>query len=171
MGYIVKIKSYKEIKENDIDAIVHSLPDYLRGPFNEIKKQAWGWPCACDINLPKGNEVMISGAYSISGKKAEDFCKYIQTELDKKGYDTSIFYTEGVLFDQEITKDTEKIKLNPEVNVDIPEVKLKDDYIDAATRSIQAFGVAFTAFKDVTESMAKAGKFINKDNCSHRNKK
>lgn len=92
MGYVTKIKSYKEIKENDIDAIVNSLPYYLRGPFDEAKKQSWGWPCYCDISLPKGNELIISGAYNISGDKAEEFWKYIQIELDKKGYDTTIIY-------------------------------------------------------------------------------
>ena len=179
MGYCIKLISYKEIKEEDVKSIIFSLPDYLRGPLDEAKEQTWGWPCVCDIHKPKGKELIISGAYVMSGDKAQNFTTYIQQELDKMGYDTSISYMNTVLFDEEASKDDKKIKLNPEINVDIPEVKLKDDYIDAAARvaeNLKEFNEkTTTSFKHAAEAMsnfgAKAADLIKngalKDSCSH----
>lgn len=99
MGYVVKLRSYKEIKESDIKSIIYSLPDYLRGPLDTVKEQQWGWPCVCDVHKPEGNELMISGAYNISGAQAQNFVTHMQNELDKLGYDTSISYTDGIIWD------------------------------------------------------------------------
>ena len=134
MGYCIKLISKKEIRESDVKSIISKLPDYLRGPLDDVKEQEWGWPCVCDIHKPIKNELIISGSYAMSGNKAQDFTSYIQHALDELGYDVDIAYTDTVLFDEEVSKDDKKIKLNPEINIDIPEIKLKDDYIDAATR-------------------------------------
>lgn len=97
------------------------MPDYLRGPLNEAKEQEWGWSCICDVSKPIGQELTISGAYTMSGDKAQEFTAYFQHALDELGYDIDILYTDTVLFDEEVSKDDKKIKLNPEINVDIPE--------------------------------------------------
>lgn len=170
MGYIIKIKSCKEFKEDDIDAIVHSLPDYLRGPFDEVKKQVWGWPCYCDINLPKGNEIIVSGAYGISGNKAEDFWKHIQTELDKKGYDTSIIYQEGVLFDEQIAKDTTNIKLyKKEEHLDIEEVELKSEYKKFCDAIVDFSDELMTVFKKLADAMYEYAKKIEEKRMEEQN--
>ena len=179
MGYCIKLVSKKEILESDIKSIIHNMPDYLRGPLNEIKEQEWGWPCICDIHKPIGQELTISGAYAMSGDKAEDFTAYMQHALDELGYDVDILYTDAVLFDEEISKDDKKIKLNPEINVDIPEVKLKDDYIDSAARMSKSLKkineTSFESFKAAAEAMSNFGvkaadlirNGILKDSCSH----
>ena len=115
MGYVVKLKSYKEIKESDIKSIIYSLPDYLRGPLDEIKETQWGWPCVCDVHKPDGNELMISGAYNISGTQAQNFVAYMQNELDKMGYDTSVFCADGIILDISTSKDS-KINKVTEIN-------------------------------------------------------
>lgn len=179
MGYCIKLISKKEIREDDVKSIIFKLPDYLKGPLNEVKEQEWGWPCICDIHKPIGQELTISGAYAISGDKAQDFTSYMQHALDELGYDVDILYTDTVLFDEEISKDDKKIKLNPEINVDIPEVKLKDDYIDSVARmaeNLKDFNEkTTTSFKHAAEAMsnfgANAADLIRnatlKDNCSH----
>ena len=179
MGYCIKLVSKKEILESDVKSIIHNMPDYLRGPLNEVKEQEWGWPCICDIHKPIGQELIISGAYAMSGDKAEDFTSYIQHALDELGYDVDILYTDTVLFDEEISKDDKKIKLNPEINIDIPEVKLKDDYIDSVARmaeNLKDFNEkTTTSFKHAAEAMSnfgvKAADLIKnaalKDSCSH----
>lgn len=134
MGYCIKLVSKKKILESDVKSIIHNMPDYLRGPLNEAKEQEWGWPCICDVSKPIGQEITISGAYAMSGDKAQDFTTYFQRALDELGYDVDILYTDTVLFDEETSKDDKKIKLNPEINVHIPEVKLRDDYIDTAAK-------------------------------------
>lgn len=109
MGYCIKLKSYKEIKENDIDMIVYHLPDYLRGPLDHVKKQEWGWPCICDIHKPKDRELIISGSISISGDRAKEFTYYIQKELDKLGYDVQIQYSDDIQYNIcELNIDEEK---------------------------------------------------------------
>lgn len=179
MGYCIKLVSKKEILESDVKSIIHNMPDYLRGPLNEIKEQEWGWPCICDVNKPIGQEITISGAYAMSGDKAQDFIAYMQHALDELGYDVDILYTDTVLFDEEISKDDKKIKLNPEINVDIPEVKLKDDYIDSVARmaeNLKDFNEkTTTSLKNAAEAMsnfgANAADLIRnatlKNNCSH----
>ena len=179
MGYCIKLVSKKKILESDVKSIIHNMPDYLRGPLNEAKEQEWGWPCICDVSKPIGQEITISGAYTMSGDKAQEFTAYFQRALDELGYDVDILYTDAVLFDEEVSKDDKKIKLNPEINVDIPEVKLKDDYIDAAARmseTLKDFNEkTTTSFKNAAEAMsnfgAKAADLIKngalKDSCSH----
>ena len=179
MGYCIKLVSKKEILESDVKSIIHNMPDYLRGPLNEAKEQEWGWPCICDVSKPIGQELTISGAYAMSGDKAQDFTTYFQRALDELGYDVDILYTDTVLFDEKTSKDNKKIKLNPEINVDIPEVKLKDDYVDAAARmaeNLKDFNEkTTTSFKHAAEAMsnfgAKAADLIKngalKDSCSH----
>ena len=157
MGYCIKLVSKKEILESDVKSIIHNMPDYLRGPLNEVKEQEWGWPCVCDIHKPIGQELTISGAYAMSGDKAEYFTAYMQHALDELGYDVDILYTDTVLFDEEISKDDQKIKLNPEINVDIPRVKLRDDYVDAA-ESMSNFGAK-------TADLMMNGTL--EDSCSH----
>lgn len=179
MGYCIKLVSKKEILESDVKSIIHNMPDYLRGPLNEVKEQEWGWPCICDIHKPIKNELTISGSYAMSGDKAQDFTSYIQHALDELGYDVDILYTDTVLFDEEISKDDKKIKLNPEINVDIPRVKLRDDYVDTAARmaeNLKDFNEkTTTSFKHAAEAMSnfgvKAADLIKnaalKDSCSH----
>lgn len=179
MGYCIKLVSKKEILESDVKSIIHNMPDYLRGSFNEAKEQEWGWPCICDVSKPIGQELIISGAYAMSGDKAQDFTSYIQHELDELGYDVDIAYTDGVLFDEIISKDDKKIKLNPEIKVDIPEVKLKDDYIDSVARmteNLKDFNEkTTTSFKHAAEAMSNFGvkatdlirNGVLKDSCSH----
>lgn len=179
MGYCIKLISKKEIREDDVKSIIFKLPDYLKGPLNDVKEQEWGWPCICDIHKPIKNELTISGSYAMSGDKAQDFTSYIQHALDELGYDVDILYTDTVLFDEEISKDDKKIKLNPEINVDIPRVKLRDDYVDAAARmaeNLKDFNErTTTSFKHTAEAMsnfgAKATDLIRnaalKDSCSH----
>ena len=179
MGYCIKLISKKEIQESDVKSIIFKLPDYLRGPLDDIKEQEWGWPCVCDIHKPIKNELTISGAYTISGNKAQDFTSYIQHALDELGYDVDIAYTNTVLFDEEISKDDKKIKLNPEINIDIPEVKLGEDYVDSAARmseKLKDFNEkTTTSFKNAAEAMSnfgvRAADLIRngalKDSCSH----
>ena len=179
MGYCIKLVSKKEIREDDVKSIIFKLPDYLKGSLNDIKEQEWGWPCVCDVNKPIGKELTISGSYAMSGDKAQDFTSYIQHALDELGYDVDIAYTDTVLFDEKIFKDDKKIKLNPEINVHIPEVKLRNDYIDTAAKiaeNLKDFNEkTTTSFKHAAEVMsnfgAKASDLIRnatlKDSCSH----
>lgn len=179
MGYCIKLISKKEIQESDIKSIIFNLPDYLRGPLDEVKEQEWGWPCVCDVNKPNGKELIISGAYAISGNKAQDFTSYIQQALDRLGYDIDVAYTDTISFDEKLSKDDKKIKLNPEINVHIPRVKLRDDYVDAAARvaeNLKDFNErTTTSFKHAAEAMSnfgvKAADLIRngvlKDSCSH----
>ena len=179
MGYCIKLISKKEIREDDVKSIIFKLPDYLKGPLNDVKEQEWGWPCVCDIHKPIKNELTISGSYAMSGDKAQDFTSYIQHALDELGYDVDILYTDTVLFDEEISKDYKKIKLNPEINIDIPGVKLRDDYVDAAARvaeNLKDFNErTTTSFKHAAEAIsnfgAKASDLIRNatlnDSCSH----
>ena len=179
MGYCIKLISKKEIREDDVKSIIFKLPDYLKGPLNDVKEQEWGWPCVCDIHKTIKNELTISGSYAMSGDKAQDFTSYIQHALDELGYDVDILYTDTVLFDEEISKDYKKIKLNPEINIDIPGVKLRDDYVDAAARvaeNLKDFNErTTTSFKHAAEAIsnfgAKASDLIRNatlnDSCSH----
>lgn len=179
MGYCIKLISKKEIREDDVKSIIFNLPNYLKGPLNEIKEQEWGWPCICDIHKPIKNELTISGSYAMSGDKAQDFTFYIKHALDELGYDVDIAYTYSVLFDEIVFKDDKKIKLNPEINIDIPIVKLRDDYVDAAARmseNLKDFNKkTTTSFKHTAEAMSnfgvKAADLIRngvlKDSCSH----
>lgn len=179
MGYCIKLVSKKEIREDDVKSIIFNLPDYLKGPLNDVKEQEWGWSCIYDVHKPIGQELTISGAYAMSGDKAQDFTSYIQHALDELGYDVDILYTDTVLFDEEISKDDKKIKLNPKINVDIPRIKLRDDYVDAAARmaeNLKDFNEkTTTSFKHAAEAMSnfgvKAADLIKnadlKDSCSH----
>ena len=179
MGYCIKLVSKKEIREDDVKSIIFKLPDYLKGSLNDIKEQEWGWPCVCDVNKPIGKELIISGSYAMSGDKAQDFTSYIQHALDELGYDVDIAYTDTVLFDEKISKDDKKIKLNPEINVHISEVKLRNDYIDTAAKiaeNLKDFNErTTTSFKHAAEAMSnfgvKAADLIKntalKDSCSH----
>ena len=184
MGYCIKLVSKKKILESDVKSIIHNMPDYLRGPLNEAKEQEWGWPCICDVSKPIGQEITISGAYTMSGDKAQDFTTYFQRALDELGYDVDILYTDTVLFDEKISKDDKKIKLNPEINVHIPEVKLRDDYIDTAAKiaeNLKDFNErTTTSFKHAAEAMSNFGvkaadlippnlirNGVLKDSCSH----
>ena len=179
MGYCIKLVSKKEIREDDVKSIIFKLPDYLKGSLNNVKEQEWGWPCICDVHKPIKNELTISGSYAMSGDKAQDFTTYIQHALDELGYDVDIAYTDTVLFDEKIFKDDKKIKLNPEINVHIPEVKLRNDYIDTAARvaeNLKDFNErTTTSFKHAAEAMSnfgvKAADLIRnatlKDSCSH----
>ena len=175
MGYYIKLKSYKEIKESDVKSIVYSLPDYLRGPIDTVKEQEWGWPCACDVHKPKGNELLISGAYNISGNSAQNFTTYIQNALDEMGYDTCLEYTEGILFDEVVTKNDKCVKLNPKVIVDVPkdiqEVELKPEYEKAAKALSDFSDKAMESFKKAADSISKAGKSLDKNNCTHCGRK
>ena len=179
MRYCIKLVSKKEIREDDVKSIIFKLPDYLKGSLNNVKEQEWGWPCICDVHKPIKNELTISGSYAMSGDKAQDFTAYMQHALDELGYDVDILYTDTVLFDEEISKDDKKIKLNPEINVDIPRVKLRDDYVDAAARmaeNLKDFNEkTTTSFRHAAEAMSnfgvKAADLIRngvlKDSCSH----
>ena len=179
MGYCIKLVSKKEILESDVKSIIHNMPDYLRGPLNKIKEQEWGWPCICDVSKPIGQEITISGAYAMSGDKAQDFTTYFQRALDELGYDIDILYTDDKEISKTVLFDDKKIKLNPEINVDIPRVKLRDDYVDAAARmaeNLKDFNEkTTTSFKHAAEAMSnfgvKAADLIRngvlKDSCSH----
>ena len=179
MGYCIKLVSKKEIQKDDVKSIIFKLPDYLKGPLDEVKEQEWGWHCVCDVNKPNGKELIISGSYAMSGDKAQDFTSYIQHALNELGYNVDIAYTYSVLFDEIVSKDDKKIKLNPEINVDIPRVKLRDDYVDVAARmaeNLKDFNErTTTSFKHAAEAMsnfgAKASDLIKnaalKDSCSH----
>lgn len=173
MGYCIKLISKKEIREDDVKSIIFKLPDYLKGPLNDVKEQEWGWPCICDIHKPIKNELTISGSYAMSGDKAQDFTSYIQHALDELGYDVDIAYTDGVLFDEIISKDDKKIKLNPEIKVDIPEVKLTTAKI---AENLKKFNeTSFGSFKNAAEAMSNFGEKASdliknaslKDICSH----
>lgn len=179
MGYCIKLISKKEIREDDVKSIIFKLPDYLKGPLNNVKEQEWGWPCVCDVNKPNGKELIIYGSYAMSSDKTQDFISYIKHALDELGYNVDIAYTYSVLFDEIVFKDDKKIKLNPEINVDIPIVKLRDDYVDAAARmaeNLKDFNEkTTTSFKHAAEAMSnfgvKASDLIKnaalKDSCSH----
>ena len=179
MGYCIKLISKKEIREDDVKSIIFKLPDYLKGPLNDVKEQEWGWPCVCDVNKPNGKELIISGAYAISGNKAQDFTSYIQQALDRLGYDVDVAYTDTISFDEKLSRYDKKIKLNPEINIDIPGVKLRDDYVDAAARVVENLKDfnerTTTSFKHAAEAIsnfgAKASDLIRnatlKDSCSH----
>ena len=155
MGYCIKLISKKEIREDDVKSIIFKLPDYLKGPLNDVKEQEWGWPCICDIHKPIKNELTISGSYAMSGDKAQDFTSYIQHALDELGYDVDIAYTDSVLFDEIVSKDDRKIKLNPEIKVDIPEVKLNTAKM---AENLKKFNeTSFESFKNAAEAMSNFG--------------
>lgn len=156
MGYCIKLKSYKEIKESDIKSIIFSLPDYLRGPLDKVKEQIWGWPCVCDIHKPKENELIISGSYAMSGDKTQEFTSYIQTELDKMGYDTYLEYIEGIPSDE--------IKIE---NTNVREVELKPEYNKAVKALADFSDEAMKSFKEAADSISKVGKSLDKNNCTH----
>lgn len=160
MGYCIKLKSYKEIKESDVKSIIFSLPDYLRGHLNEAKEQEWGWPCVCDIHKPKENELIISGSYAMSGDKAQEFTSYIQKELDKMGYDTYLEYIEGIPSDE--------IKME---NTNVREVELKPEYNKAVKTLADFSDKAMESFKEAADSLSKVSKSLNKDNCTHCGRK
>lgn len=85
MGYRCTLKANKNIKEQDVEEVLNTLPPYLSGPLGNTK-QSWGWSCGCDVYLPKRNQLDIGGSYSISGGIAEDFIKHIKRGLNNKGY-------------------------------------------------------------------------------------
>lgn len=171
MGYCIKLVSKKEILESDVKSIIHNMPDYLRGPLNEAKEQEWGWPCICDVSKPIGQELTISGAYAMSGDKAQEFTAYFQHALDELGYDVDILYTDTVLFDEVVTKDDKCVKLNPKVIVDVPkdihEVELKPEYNKAVKTLADFSDKAMESFKEAADSLSKVSKSLNKDNCTH----
>ena len=179
MGYCIKLISKKEIREDDVKSIIFKLPDYLKGSLNNVKEQEWGWPCICDVHKPIKNELTRYVLYVMSSDKAQDFTTYIQHALDELGYDVDIAYTDTVLFDEKIFKDDKKIKLNPEINVHIPEVKLRNDYIDTAAKiaeNLKDFNEnTTTSFKQETKVLSKFGAKASdlirnatlKDSCSH----
>lgn len=165
MGYYIKLKSYKEIKESDVKSIIYSLPDYLRGPIDTVKEQEWGWPCACDVHKPKGNELFISGAYNISGNLAQNFTTYIQNALDKMGYDT--YYVVTFLeYIEDIPSDEIKME-----NTNVREVELKPEYEKAAKALSDFSDKAMESFKKAADSISKAGKSLDKNNCTHCGRK
>lgn len=144
MGYCIKLISYKEIKEEDVKSIIFSLPDYLRGPLDEVKEQTWGWPCVCDIHKPNGKELMISGAYVMSSEKAQEFTSYIQIALDKMGYDTCISYYVDAAAGM-----AEKLK----------------DFNEKTTTSFKHAAEAMSNFGSKAADLIKNGAL--KDSCSH----
>lgn len=173
MGYCIKLISKKEIQESDIKSIIFNLPDYLRGPLDEVKEQEWGWPCVCDVNKPNGKELIISGAYAISGNKAQDFTSYIQQALDRLGYDVDVDYTDTISFDEKLSRYDKKIKLNPEINIDIPEVKLTTAKMAENLKNFNEN--TFISFKNAADAMSNFGEKASdliknaalKNICSH----
>lgn len=143
MGYCIKLVSKKEILESDVKSIIHNMPDYLRGPLNKIKEQEWGWPCICDIHKPIGQELTISGAYAMSGNKAEDFTAYMQHALDELGYDVDILYTDTV------AKMAENLK----------------DFNEKTTTSFKHAAEAMSNFGVKAADLVRNG--VLKDSCSH----
>ena len=88
MGYSCCIRSNKEITETDIQKIVDNIPNKFKGiqfPVFSVK-QPWGWSLYSDINLPKGNEVVITGSCSVSGDDAEAFIGHVVGELKSHGH-------------------------------------------------------------------------------------
>lgn len=164
MGYCIKLISKKEIKDEDIKTIMFNLPEYFKSPIAQSREQEWGWPCVCDVHKPKGNELMISGSFAISGNNAQDFVAYIQHALDDMGYDTDIGYTDSILLDEEISKDVEKSKLKPEIHFEPTCEELSEQFIDFNEKTTTTAAKAAEAISNVGKQL---NEYMNKNNCTH----
>lgn len=171
MAYIIEMISKKrnfDIK--DIRQIVNNLPSELKGVYTKINEQEWGWPCYCDISKPIGNKITISGSYEISGATAEDFCRYFQFELDKYGYDVDVTYSEGVLFEEQISKDITNIELyKKEEHPDIEEVELKFEYKKLCDAIVDFSDELMTEFKKLADAMLEYAKKIEEKRMEEQN--
>ena len=90
MGYSCHINSDREISESEIQTIVDNIPNTFKGFICSLgadPKQSWGWSLACDIRLPTGKEVVVSGSYTASGSIAESFINHFVGELKKNGHE------------------------------------------------------------------------------------
>ena len=88
MGYSCHITSDKEISESEIQSIIDNIPNRLKGPFHctTEPKQSWGWSLACDVKIPTGKEVVVSGSYTVSGSITDAFINHFVGELGKNGH-------------------------------------------------------------------------------------
>lgn len=89
MGWSSSLITTKPITEEVLQEVIDNLPPTL-GCKDFSKKQDWGWPCYADISLPKGNQVVISGSYTISNSNSEMFVKLIADGLRSRGYENVI---------------------------------------------------------------------------------
>lgn len=93
MGWSATIISNKKITIAEVEEIIRELPTSL---IEGILKQdvvpfnGWGWSAATDINLPRGNKLTISGAYTISGDKAEPMAEFLKSKLEENGHDIKV---------------------------------------------------------------------------------
>ena len=106
MGYSCTITSDKEITELEIQKIIDRLPNNYLGYIstipsskqnsndtNEIvmvsNKQSWGWSLYSDVKIPVGNQLVISGSYSVSGVEMINFVRHFVNALKATGHDAS----------------------------------------------------------------------------------
>ena len=85
MGYNIRITSEKEI--DCIEDIIKRLPAFYKGPYPGKERQQWGWRLLTDVSISSDKkEIVISGAFSVSGKYAEGITLQIMNGLLKRGY-------------------------------------------------------------------------------------
>lgn len=88
MGWLINIKSDREISEEEIDAIVDELPHELLGQFGP-SKQRWGWSLAVDARIG-GNALTLSGSYAMSGRMAEPAADAFASRLKRLGHSVTV---------------------------------------------------------------------------------
>lgn len=93
MGWSTIIISDKEITIADVEEIIKELPQNLVMGIlrqNVVPFNGWGWSAATDIKLPRGNKLIISGSYGISGDKAEPMADFLKVKLKEKGHNIEV---------------------------------------------------------------------------------
>jgi len=95
MSWSIRIKTDKEVNENDIDNIVANLPERYHGLLGEkmgFRKESWGWHTCVDIQKPvPGDKYLdLSGSCSISGYIACEMSDYMASCLRAKDYRASV---------------------------------------------------------------------------------
>lgn len=89
MGWSSTLISNKPITEEILQDVIDKLPPTL-GCKQFPGKQNWGWPCYADVSIPSGNQVTVSGSYSMSSENSEMFVKLITKGLEERGYENIV---------------------------------------------------------------------------------
>lgn len=79
MGWSMNLTADKPISEADVHAALTKIEEY------EPHKNEWGWTTSCDVSLPKGNSLHVSGAW-FSFDYATEFGRDLAAELRRRGY-------------------------------------------------------------------------------------
>jgi hypothetical protein len=88
MGWGITLTSIdKPINPEDVESSIKEMPKQWRSWHGmETMCDDTMWHCEVDVFRPKGMELYLHGAYSISGLIAEPFAKMMALLLEKRGY-------------------------------------------------------------------------------------